>query len=91
MKHGLHSSHNVRRLVFWLLLASAFGMGLVLLFWLPHHPLSGGLALGFLALLVLKHIGLALIVGSPLVGAINVARVRLKGLWSRRGGPSDAP
>jgi hypothetical protein len=88
MKHGLNGSHNARRLAFWLLLASAFAVGLVLLFWLPHHPLSGALALGFLAILILKHVGLALIIGSPLVGIVNVARARLKGLWSGRSGPA---
>jgi len=33
--------------------------------------------------MVLKHIGLFLVVGSPLMGMINLARARLKGLWRR--------
>jgi len=80
-----HTSHDAKRAAFWLLLASLFAMGLVLLFYLPSHKASGSLALGVLALIVLKHIGLFLVVGSPLAGVINVARVRLAGLW-RRGG-----
>jgi hypothetical protein len=83
-----HDPHDAKRAVFWLVLFAFFGMGLVLLFWLPTHKVSGALALGFLAILVLKHIGLFLVVGSPLVGLLNVARARLKGLW--RGDP-DKP
>jgi len=83
-----HSPHDARRAAFWLLLASLFGMGLVLLFYLPRHKLSGGLALGVLGFIVLKHIGLFLVVGSPLAGIFNVARARLGRLGRPRPNPT---
>jgi hypothetical protein len=85
-----HTSHGTKRMAFWLLLASLFAMGLVLLFYLPSHKASGSLALGVLALIVLKHIGLFLVVGSPLAGMVNVARARFARLWRRGGDKSSA-
>jgi hypothetical protein len=84
-----HTSHDAKRAAFWLILASLFAIGLVLMFYLPGHRLVGSLAIGFLALLVLKHIGLFLVVGSPLTGMIKVAQVRL--LRMRRRRESDTP
>ena len=65
--------HNVKRAAFWLVLAATFIMGLLLLFYVPNHKVSGGLALGVMAVLVLKHIGLLMILGSPVAGLLNVA------------------
>lgn len=73
---NLHS-HASKRAAFWLVLTATAAMGAVLLFWLPNHPVSGGLALGVLAILILKHIGLLLLVGSPLIAAVKAASVRL--------------
>ena len=71
--------HNAKRAAFWLLLASVFIIGL-LLFFVPSHKISGGLALGVVAILVLKHIGLLMIFGSPTIGALKIANKRAKGL-----------
>ena len=84
-----HYSHDAKRAAFWLVLASMFAMGLLLLFYVPTHRISGALAFGVLAVLVIKHVGLLLIVGSPLVGMFNVARVRFKRLWSRGGDKAE--
>jgi hypothetical protein len=75
MKHG---SHDAKRAAFWLVLASSFIIGLLLLFYVPSHKLSGGLALGVVAVLVLKHVGLFMILGSPMVGLVKVANARAK-------------
>jgi hypothetical protein len=53
-------------------------MGLLLLFYVPNHKISEGLALGVMAVLVLKHVGLLVVVGFPLVGVLNVANTRAK-------------
>ena len=84
-----HNPHDTKRAAFWLLLAATFAMGLFLLFYLPNHKASGALALGLVAVLVLKHVGLLMIVGSPLFGVLNVARARLKSLWRKRGAVGD--
>jgi hypothetical protein len=81
-----HTPHDARRAAFWLIIVSAFGMGVVLLLVGRNHKITGALALGVLAVLVIKHVGLFMIVGSPLVGMLNVARVRLKGLWRKGDG-----
>jgi hypothetical protein len=62
-------------------------MGLALLLIGRNHKLTGALALGFLAVLAVKHVGLLMLVGSPLVGALTVARARLARLWRRQGSP----
>ena len=77
--------HNTKRTVFWLVIALSFAAGLFLLFYLPNHRISAGLALGVVALLALKHVGLFLVVGSPLTGLLQVARVRLRTLWRKHG------
>jgi hypothetical protein len=68
--------------------ASTFIMGLLLLFYVPNHKISGGLALGVMVVLVLKHVGLFIVFGAPLVGVLNVAKTRAKRLlrkyWPRR-------
>jgi len=78
-----HTPHDARRAAFWLIIVSAFGMGVALLLIGRNHKITGALALGFLAVIVIKHVGLFMIVGSPLVGLLNVARARLKGLWRK--------
>jgi hypothetical protein len=78
-----HDPHWARRLVFWLLLASAFAMGVVLLFLVPNHRISGALALGIVAVLILKHVGLLMIAGSPLIGAFSAIRRNLAIAWRK--------
>jgi hypothetical protein len=73
-------THDHKRIAFWLVLASLFAMGLILLFVLPQHHIVGALAVGVLALLILKHVGLLLIVGAPLTGLAKWAQVQLKRL-----------
>jgi hypothetical protein len=72
-----HTPHSVRRAAFWLVIASVALTGLALLLIGRDHKITGALALGFLAILIMKHIGLFLLVGSPLVGLANAARMRL--------------
>lgn len=81
----MHNPHDVKRAAFWLILALTFGAGLLLLFYVPDHRISGALALGVITLVILKHVGLFLTVGSPLAGALKVAQVRLKRILARHG------
>jgi hypothetical protein len=39
--------------------------------------------MGVVAVIALKHVGLLLLVGSPLVGSLNVARVRVARIWRK--------
>jgi hypothetical protein len=78
-----HDPHRERRLEFWLLLASAFAMGGMLLFLVPNHRISGALALGIVAVLIVKHVGLLMIVGSPLIGALSAVRRSLAIAWRK--------
>ena len=80
MKPTPPDRHDSKRAAFWLVLGSAFLMGLLLLFYVPGHKISEGLALGVMAVLVLKHVGLLLILGPPLVGLLNMANTRVKAL-----------
>lgn len=75
MKHG---SHHANRTTVWLVLASTFIMGALLLFYVPRHRISGGLALGVMAVLVLKHVGLLMIIGSPLAALLKTKRLLRK-------------
>jgi hypothetical protein len=75
-----HEPHNAKRALFWILLAATFLLGLILLFVLRSHRIQGELALGFVALLVLKHVGLLMIVGAPLTAALKTANRRTKEL-----------
>ncbi|HXQ12146.1 MAG TPA: hypothetical protein VN805_14210 [Caulobacteraceae bacterium] len=77
-------THDHKRLAFWLILAALFATGLVLLLVLPNHHVVGVVALGFLALLILKHVGLFLVVGAPLTGFGKWAQVQLKRLHQPR-------
>jgi hypothetical protein len=77
-------THDHKRIAFWLILVSLFGIGVVLLFVLPSHHIAGALALGFLALLILKHVGLFFVVGAPLTGLLKYAQVQLKRLHPAR-------
>ncbi len=72
-----HTPHNVRRATFWLVSASVALAGLALLLIGRDHKITGALALGFLAVLIIKHVGLFLLLGSPLVGLANAVRMRL--------------
>ena len=80
-----HNPHDLKRAAFWLALASTFGLGLLLLFYVPHYRVSGALALGVVAVLVIKHVGLLMVVASPLVGAVKVARARLGVILRKHG------
>ena len=85
-----HTPRNARRAAFWLVLVTTAGMGLVLLLIGHNHKITGALALGVVVVLVIKHLGLFMLVGAPLVGLVNAARARLSGLWRTDGGaPSD--
>ncbi|MGA3047891.1 MAG: hypothetical protein ABSD67_14770 [Terracidiphilus sp.] len=75
-----HDGHTTKRIAFLALLAATFMLGLTLLFVVPNRKVSGALALGILAVLVLKHIGLVMIVGAPLTGAAKAANKRTKEL-----------
>jgi hypothetical protein len=75
-----HHPHNPKRVAFWLLLAASFVVGLVLFFVVPHRKIQGELAFGFLLLLFLKHVGLLIMVGAPLTGALKAANKRAKDL-----------
>jgi len=54
-----------------------------LLFYVPAHPVLSGVV----ALIVLKHLGLVLLVGSPLAALFSRQREKLRGLcpFRRRG------
>jgi uncharacterized membrane protein YesL len=78
-------THDHKRMAFWLILTALFTTGLVLLFVLPHHHAIGALALGFLALLILKHVGLFLVVGAPLTGFGKWTQAQLKRLHGSDG------
>ncbi|MGD1097403.1 MAG: hypothetical protein ABSB35_36130 [Bryobacteraceae bacterium] len=80
MRPKPHDRHAAKRAVFWLVLASTFIVGLLLLFYVPNHKVSAGLALGVMAVLVLKHVGLLMLLGPLLAGALNMANTRAKGL-----------
>jgi uncharacterized membrane protein YhaH (DUF805 family) len=86
-----HSPHDAKRAAFWLVIVSAAIMGLALLLIGRNHKLTGALALAVVAILVIKHVGLFMLVGSPLVAALIVARARFKGLWRRHGAGQSGP
>jgi hypothetical protein len=57
----------------------------LLLFYFPAHPILSGV----IALIVVKHLGLALLVGSPLAALFSRHLETLRGLCPfRRGGAS---
>jgi|HubBroStandDraft_1064217.scaffolds.fasta_scaffold313835_2 hypothetical protein len=73
------TAHDAKRAAFWLAIVSAALVGLALLLIGRNNKLTGALALGFVAVLLIKHVGLLMLVGSPLAGIINVLRVRSRG------------
>jgi hypothetical protein len=73
------TAHDAKRAAFWLAIVSAALVGLALLLIGRNNKLTGALALGFVAVLLIKHVGLLMLVGSPLAGIINVLRVRSSG------------
>jgi hypothetical protein len=68
-----HDPRSIKRVGFWMLLATALAAGLALFVLVPNHKISGALALGIVAILVLKHVGLLMIVGAPLTGLLKLA------------------
>lgn len=67
-----HSPHDAKRAAFWLVVISAAVMGLALLVIGRNHKITGALALGVLAVILIKHVGLFMLVSSPLVGVLEV-------------------
>ena len=67
----------------WLVGTVGIIVGALLLFYVPAHPVLSGVV----ALIVLKHLGLVLLVGSPLAALFSRQREKLRGLcpFRRRG------
>jgi len=78
-----HRPHRVRRAALWLVYAAPVVLGLLLLRFLPSHRLAGGIAVGFIALMVLKHLGLLLIVAPLLAGLRRSVRLRTQAFLRR--------
>jgi hypothetical protein len=69
----------------WLIGTAGIVVGALLLFYFPAHPVLSGV----IALIVVKHLGLVLLVGSPMAALFSRHLETLRGLCPfRRGGAS---